>query len=163
MPMTFTLRDEIVIQAPIERCFLLSTNVAIVQRELKMRPVRGRTSGLVVRGDTVRWEGWQFGLPQFHQSLIESFDPPVFFRDRMLEGRFAAFHHDHRFTDRGNGPVLLQDELQFAMPLGWAGDLVGRLIVAPHIRGLLRRRLALLKQIAESEQWRQYLPESPAS
>ncbi len=24
-------------------------------------------------GDTVRWEGWQLGLPQFHESLIEAF------------------------------------------------------------------------------------------
>ena len=92
----FTVRDEISVQASVERCFLLSTSVALVQRELGMRPVRGRTSGLVVGGDTVRWEGWKFGLPQVHESLIERFEPPVFFRDRMIAGRFASFEHDHR-------------------------------------------------------------------
>src|SRR5271170_1050191 len=100
MARLFTVRDEIAIQAPIERCFLLSTSVPLVQHELGMRPVHGRTSGLVVAGDTVRWRGWKFGLPQLHQSLIERYEPPLFFRDRMIAGRFASFEHDHRFTDR---------------------------------------------------------------
>src|ERR1700743_1964100 len=108
MERSFILRDEIVVDAPVERCFLLSTSLEIVALERKMRPVSGRMEGLVVGGDTVRWKGWQLCLPQFHQSLIEAFEPPVFFRDRMIAGRFAAFEHDHRFTDLSNGTVLLQ-------------------------------------------------------
>jgi hypothetical protein len=48
------------------------------------------------------------------------------------------------------------------MPFGLAGELVGRAILIPHIRGLLRRRFALLKRIAESpsEEWRSYLPQA---
>jgi ligand-binding SRPBCC domain-containing protein len=157
MARLFTLRDEIVVQAPIVRCFLLSTSVAIVERELHMHPVRGRTSGLVVGGDTVRWEGWQLGLPQFHQSLIEAFDPPVFFRDRMIAGRFASFEHDHKFQDQGDGSVVLSDELRFTMPLGWAGNLVGAFALVPHIRALMKRRFKLLKRIAEGDEWKQYL------
>lgn len=158
MARQFVLRDEVLVRAPAERCFLLSTSVAIVQRELGMRPVRGRTSGLVTAGDTVRWEGWQLGLPQFHESLIAPFEFPTFFRDSMIAGRFASFQHDHSFVDSGNGVVLLRDELRFSMPFGWAGALVGRWVMVPHIRGLLRRRFALLKRIAESEEWREYLP-----
>jgi ligand-binding SRPBCC domain-containing protein len=154
----FTLRDEIVINAPIERCFLLSTSLEIVALELKMRPTRGRTSGLVTAGDTVRWQGWQLGLPQMHESLIEPFEPPIFFRDRMISGRFARFEHDHHFTDRGDGSVLLSDEVRFGMPFGWPGYLAGRYILEPHIRGLLHRRFALLKRLAEGEEWREYLP-----
>ena len=157
MARQFVLRDEVLVRAPAERCFLLSTSVAIVQRELGMRPVGGRTSGLVIAGDTVRWEGWQLGLPQFHESLIAPFEFPVFFRDSMIAGRFASFQHDHSFMDSGKGTVLLRDELRFSMPFGWAGALVGRWIMVPHIRGLLRRRFALLKRIAESEEWREYL------
>ncbi|HEY0759388.1 MAG TPA: hypothetical protein VGD59_09055 [Acidisarcina sp.] len=154
---TFTLREQMLVRAPAERCFLLSTSVAIVERGLGLHPVLGRTSGLVVGGDTVRWEGRKFGLPQFHLSLIESFHPPVFFRDRMLEGRFATFEHDHHFDDQGDGTVLLRDELRFRMPLSWPGALIGRWILAPHIRKLMRRRFKLLKRIAETEEWRNYL------
>jgi len=157
MDHTFTVRDEIAVQAPIERCFLLSTSVDLVQRELGMCPVRGRTSGLVVAGDTVRWRGWKFGLPQLHESLIKQFEPPVFFRDRMIAGRFVSFEHDHRFTNSGDGAVLMSDELRFTMPFGWLGELIGKWILVPHIQGLLRRRFALLKRIAEGEEWKQYL------
>lgn len=146
-----------VVHAPIERCFLLSTSIEIVEQELSMRPVRGRTSGLVTGGDTVRWKGWRLGLPQFHESLIERFEPPGFFRDRMIAGRFGTFEHDHHFSDRGDGSVLLRDEVRFTMPWGWAGDLVGRWVIVADIRGLMKRRFARIKRIAESEEWRAYL------
>jgi ligand-binding SRPBCC domain-containing protein len=153
----FQLREEIVVHAPVERCFLLSTSVEIVERELGMHPVRGRTSGLVVEGDTVRWEGWQLGLPQFHESLIDVFHPLVFFRDRMIAGRFARFEHDHHFTDRGDRTVLLWDELRFTMRWGWIGTFIGQRILVPHIRGLMRKRFTLLKEIAEGDEWHSYL------
>jgi ligand-binding SRPBCC domain-containing protein len=168
MARVFRLNHEILIYAPIERCFQLSTSLAIVEHELGMRPVPhqhpgrppARTSGLVTGSDTVRWQGWQLGLPQVHESLIEAFNPPLFFRDRMIAGRFASFEHDHAFTQQGDGidGALLQDEVRFSMPFGWAGALVGRLILEPHIRGLLGRRFRLLKRLAESEEWREYLP-----
>jgi ligand-binding SRPBCC domain-containing protein len=157
MANTFLLRGEIVIDAPIERCFLLSTSVEIVERELKMHPVRGRIAGLVVGGDTVRWEGWQLGLPQFHESLIEDYRCNAFFRDRMIAGRFARFEHDHNFVKCQDGSVLLWDEVRFVMRWGLAGQLLGRWVLLPHIRGLMRRRFALLKQIAEGDEWKKYL------
>jgi ligand-binding SRPBCC domain-containing protein len=124
-----------------------------------MRPVRGRTTGLVESGDTIRWQGWQLGLPMFHESRIDSFAPPVFFRDRMIAGRFATFEHD--LIDRHNGIVLMSDELRFTMPFGRLGELVGKAVLIPHIRALMKRRFALLKRIAEGEEWRTHLPEKP--
>ena len=122
-----------------------------------MRPVRGRTSGLVTGGDTVRWEGWRLGLPQFHESLIDQFEPPVFFRDRMIAGRFASFEHSHAFRDQGNGRVRLQDEVRFTMQWGWAGELVGHWVMVGDIRRLMKRRFSRLKRIAESEEWQKYI------
>ena len=153
----FLLRDQVLIHAPVERCFGLSTSIAVVQRELKMRPVAGRTSGHVQAGDTVLWKGWQLGLPQMHQSLIRNFVPNQFFQDRMLRGRFASFEHDHEFLDNGDGDVLLRDELRFTMPFGWLGSMAGRVILVPHIRALMHRRFALIKSLAEGDGWRQYL------
>jgi ligand-binding SRPBCC domain-containing protein len=159
MPHLFVLRDRVIVSAPIERCFLLSTSIEIVERELGMHPVAGRTQGLVKEGDTIRWQGWQLGLPQFHVSRIELFEPPTFFRDRMIAGRFRAFEHDHSLTMQPSGRVMLADELRFTMHWGWLGDLLGYCLLAPHIRKLMRRRFSLLKQIAESAEWRTYLPQ----
>lgn len=154
----FTVEHSILIHAPIERCFALSTSIPLVQRILGMRPVHGRTSGFVAEGDTVLWRGWQLGLPQFHESLIRPFDPPNYFRDSMLSGRFRTFHHDHRFHPQADGSTLLADRVHFSMPFGLAGALVGRTVLQPHVRTLLHRRFALLKQLAESSEWQRYLP-----
>ena len=159
----FVVQDRITIAAPIDRCFLLSTSIEIVQQTLGMKPVRKesrKTSGFVATGDQLLWRGWKFGLPQMHETLITGYDPPRFFQDTMGRGRFAHFQHDHRFTSipGSTEATELSDEVRFTMPFGWPGRLVGRLIMVPHIRGLLRRRFRLLKRIAETEQWRDYLP-----
>jgi ligand-binding SRPBCC domain-containing protein len=156
----FVLKDNIHIMAPIERCFLLSTSLAIVERELGMHPVASadttRTSGLCAGGDRIRWEGWQLGMPQYHVSLISAFEPNRFFQDRMIAGRFKTFQHDHEFTEIG-GQVLLKDIIRFSLPLGFAGRLVGKYVMMPHIQRLMHRRFQLLKRIAESDEWREYL------
>lgn len=158
MPQQFVVRHQLPVRAPIVRCFALSTAIEVVAPVLGMKPVAGRTSGLVTEGDTVLWRGWKFGLPQFHQSVIEAFDSPVFFRDRMLAGRFAAFAHDHHFLPQSDGSVLLCDELRFSLPWGAAGRLAARCIVAPHIHSLLRRRFQFIKELAEGDGWKQVLP-----
>lgn len=120
-----------------------------------MKPVAGKTTGCVRGGDTVHWKGWQLGFPNFHVSLISAFDPPFYFQDRMWRGRFHTFQHDHRFREVDGG-VLFEDEVRFSLPFGWPGRLVGRFLLVPHIRRLLRERFAMLKGIAESEEWREY-------
>ena len=152
----FTLRDSIVIDAPIERCFRLSTSIEVVALTLGMRPVEGKLRGMILAGDQLLWRGWKFGLPQMHETLITGFDEPRFFQDTMGRGRFAAFQHDHHFRETQSG-TLLEDELRFSMPLGWAGEMVGRVVMVPHIRGLLKRRFGLLKGLAEGDGWRAYL------
>jgi len=154
----FSLRHGLLIHAPIQRCFALSTHLAVVERELGMHPVEGRAGGLVTAGDTVRWEGLQLGFANYHVSLIEpdTWDPPHFFQDRMIDGRFRSFEHDHCFIDATTG-TFLDDCIRFTTPLGWAGELAGRMVLVPHILGLMRRRFALLKRLAETEEWREYL------
>ena len=153
----FVIRDEALVSAPIERCFALSTHLAVVEITLAMRPVSGRMDGTVAGGDTVRWRGWKWGLLHVHESLIEAYDPPAFFRDRMIAGRFAAFEHDHRFTALENGNVLLQDEVRFTMKWGAAGLMIGREVIMPYIRKLVRERFALIRGLAEGEEWRRYV------
>jgi len=151
MPTTFTHRGTIHVQAPIARCFALSTNVEVVRRELRMEPVEGKRTGHVVLNDRILWRGWKFGLPQLHESLITAFEPPTFFQDTMLRGRFHAFQHSHHFTPTDTG-TLLEDEIRFSLPFGPFGALVARTILLPYVRDVLHRRFQLLKSLAESPQ-----------
>ncbi len=155
----FTVSDSVHIRAPIGRCFLLSTDVGLVEPTLGMRPVAGKTAGRIVAGDRTVWRGWLFGLPQMHESLITRYERPEFFQDTMVRGRFKRFQHDHQFIEI-DGQTLLVDRIRFSLPLGVVGRMVGRRLLLPIFVKLLRRRLTLLKHVAEGEEWRTYLSES---
>lgn len=160
----FVVSDRIHVNAPIERCFLLSTSLELVRQSLKMRLLAEqstRATGLAEGGDRLLWQGWVFGMPQRHESLISQYERPAFFQDTMQSGRFKRFQHDHTFTEFG-GRTLLNDKIRFSLPLGPLTRPLGQFVVTPHIARLLRHRLELLKRVAESEDWKHYLPAGQA-
>ena len=155
----FTISDSIFINAPIDRCFLLSTNVELVGRTLGMKPLEGKTSGLMVADDRLLWAGWKFGFPQMHESYITRYERPAFFQDTMGRGRFKRYQHDHYFYEMDERTVL-NDKIRFTMPLGFVGRLVGQFVLVPYLSRRLRRRLVLLRKVAQNQkEWRRYLPE----
>ncbi|HSY70556.1 MAG TPA: SRPBCC family protein [Edaphobacter sp.] len=159
----FTISDSIYINAPIERCFLLSTNIELVGKTLGMKPIEGKTSGLIVANDKLLWAGWKFGLPQMHESVITRYERPSFFQDTMERGRFKRYQHEHYFYEMDERTVL-NDKVRFTMPLGIVGRLVGRFVLVPYISRRLRRRLVLLRKVAENrKEWEKYLPEDNGS
>jgi ligand-binding SRPBCC domain-containing protein len=159
----FTISDSIFINAPIDRCFLLSTNVELVGRTLGMKPLEGKTSGLIVADDRLLWAGWKFGFPQMHESYVTRYERPAFFQDTMGRGRFKRYQHDHYFYEMDERTVL-NDKIRFTMPLGFVGRLVGQFVLVPYLSRRLRRRLVLLRKVAENRnEWEKYLPTETAS
>lgn len=155
----FTISDSIFISAPIERCFLLATNVELVGRTLGMKPIEGKTSGMVEMNDRLMWAGWKFGFPQMHETVVSQYQRPTFFQDTMARGRFKRYQHDHYFYEMDDRTVL-NDKIRFTMPLGFLGRLVGQFVLVPYISRRLRRRLSLMKRVAENrKEWKKYLPE----
>ncbi len=152
----FRLKESMHINAPVDRCFLLSTSIALVERTIGMKPVQGKTSGLIVQGDRLLWRGWKFGLPSMHETLITGYKRPSFFQDTMGRGYFRHFQHDHQFEEI-DGRTLLVDVVRFSMPLGPAGRAVGKYVVVPHVMNLMLRRFDLLKRVAEGPDWEQYI------
>jgi len=155
----FRLKESIHVQAPIERCFLLSTSIDLVARILEMRPVRGKKSGLIVNHDRILWRGFKFGFPAFHETLITGYERPSFFQDTMAHGYFQHFQHDHHFHFI-DGQTTMWDVVRFTFPLGFVGHQFGRRFVIPHIQQLLRQRHLMLKRLAEGDEWQQYIPET---
>ena len=161
-----TIRESGSARAPLERLFRLSTSVPLVQRTLGFTPVEGVTDGHIQMDSRVLWKGWLFGLPQYHLTLITGYSEPyrgedgavhAFFQDTQEKGRFAFFQHDHHFSSDGDGATRMHDEVRFRLPFGFAGRLVARLIMEPHIRRLMRSRFALLARVAETDEWQRYV------
>lgn len=157
----YRIKESIHINAPIDRCFLLSTSIEIVAETLHLTPVSGQTTGLIVNGSRLLWRGWKFGLPAWHETLITGYDRPSFFQDTMASGMFRDFQHDHRFEDI-DGRTLLIDIVRFNMPLGPIGKLIAKAVVIPHILDTMQKRFQLLKRLAEGSDWERYIVTAPA-
>jgi ligand-binding SRPBCC domain-containing protein len=179
--------ESITINAPIERCFALSTRIELVQRTLGMRLIDSGVAGTVTTGhitanSRVVWRGWKFGLPIEHHTLITTFEPPHEYRlpprtetsntpiafkaacfvDSQERGRFASFQHEHNFRQEEGKDTVLLDRVMFSLPFGPLGRLAAKFILTPHIRKQARQRFAMIKQLAEGEGWREWLEQPPA-
>ncbi len=157
-----TIRLTTLVDAPVQRCFLLSLSVDLhIQSAArsKEQAVGGKTSGLLRAGESVTWSGRHFGLRLRHTSVIDLWRPYTYFRDVMSEGTFARFEHDHHFAPMNDG-TRMRDELRFVAPAGFVGRLIeGRL--RRHLSKFLRERNAHIKRVAESEEWHRFLDDQP--
>jgi ligand-binding SRPBCC domain-containing protein len=148
------------IDAPRERCFDLARSIDLHRRSLDdsgERAVAGVTHGLIGAGQTVTWEARHFGVRQRLTVRITAFDPPSHFRDSMLAGAFRRFDHDHRFEADAHGGTIMSDAFDYEAPFGVPGRVVAALVLNRYMRRLLVRRNAVVKQVAESDEWRAYL------
>jgi ligand-binding SRPBCC domain-containing protein len=149
-----TLRLATWIDAPVERCFLLSLSIDLhVDSTHKSgeKAIDGVTSGLISEGETVTFQARHFGWRR-HTSRVEVLRPYSHFRDVMVAGSFRHFEHDHHFAAMDDG-TRMRDEIRFTAPWGPLGDALAR----RRLKVLLLERNATIKQVAESEEWRKYL------
>jgi len=147
------------IRAPLERCFDLARSIDFHQKAAgnsEEKAISGVTSGLIALDQTVTWEARHFGIRQQLEMRVVEFEPPYYFRDVIVKGVFRAFDHRHRFEHR-DGTTAMTDELYFRAPFGLLGMLADAAFLTHYMRRFLLERNRLLKQAAESAQWRNYL------
>jgi ligand-binding SRPBCC domain-containing protein len=157
-----TLYEVTVIDAPIDRCFDLARSVEVhvlgnVHFGEEAVALEGKTSGLLDMGDKVTWQARHFGVRQSLTSQITEFDPPHAFQDTMLRGAFAWMQHDHFFRQLPGGPTYMRDVFRYAAPFPWLGLLAECLVLDDYMSHLLRERNAVIKRVAESADWQQYV------
>jgi ligand-binding SRPBCC domain-containing protein len=146
------------IEAPIERCFDLARSIDFhVQSAASTREqaVGGVTSGLIEEGQEVEWRAQHFGFWLKMRVRITGFRRPEYFQDRMVEGPFHSFAHDHNFEAQGL-TTLMTDRINFRSPVPLVGRLLDRLVLR-RLRHFVSNRNAQLKTAAESNAWQHYL------
>ena len=155
------IKLETKINAPVERVFDLARSIDLHQDSMSKydeNAVAGVTSGLIKMDETVTWEATHFFVRQNLTSKITAFDRPRYFRDSMVSGAFARFDHDHYF-DGDDSETTIRDVFDYDSPLGILGNIADFLLVESHLREMLEERNELIKRIAESDDWRQFLPQ----
>src|SRR5580698_9351706 len=101
-----TIRLMTWIDAPVERCFKLSTSIDLhiaSGADYSEKAIGGVTSGLIGEGQTVTWEGRHLGFTLQHRSRVDVWRPYSHFRDVMVDGVFEHFEHDHHFATMDDG------------------------------------------------------------
>jgi ligand-binding SRPBCC domain-containing protein len=79
------------------------------------------------------------------------YDPPHLFADRQVSGPFAKWYHRHWMKEDGEGGTLLRDEVEYEIPLGWLGRVLGG--------GFVRRKLQRMFDFRH-EQTRRFVEKS---
>jgi ligand-binding SRPBCC domain-containing protein len=149
------------IAAPIERCFDLSRSIEVHllgTERTGERAVDGVTTGLIGPGQFVRWRAKHLGVRQHLTSKITAFDSPRYFQDTMVEGAFKFMQHDHFFTAISESQTEIRDRFTFAAPLSVLGNIAEQLFLKRYMDRFLRHRNEILKQVAESDRWQDFIP-----
>ena len=158
-----TLEDTTLIRAPIDRCFDLARSVEVhlagnIHCGEQALATGGVASGLIDLAQQVTWRAKHLGVWYRLTSGITAMDRPSYFQDAMIKGPFRFMRHDHYFQYAGPGEVQMKDIFCFAAPLPLLGRLAEIAVLRRYMLALLRERNAVIKRIAESQEWRKYLP-----
>jgi ligand-binding SRPBCC domain-containing protein len=144
------------VNAPVELCFKLAVSIDLQKAATGLKAIDGITSGLIGPGETVTWQG-RGSIGKFtHKNLIEVWRPYNYFRVIMVDGPFAAYEHEHHFAPMNDG-TRVRSEIRFATAKGLLGRISEKLFLRKRMEKLLKQQNALLKSVAESDQWHEYL------
>lgn len=144
-------------------CFDLSRSIELHLLSTKNtgeRAIAGVTSGLIGLNETVTWRAKHFGLWQNLTSKITAFSYPDIFVDEMVNGAFKSFKHQHEFIEKDQYKTVMVDYFDYKSPLGILGKVADWLFLKQYMIVLLKERNAVIKQIAETDQWKTILPRS---
>jgi ligand-binding SRPBCC domain-containing protein len=160
------LTEVTIVQAPIERCFDLARSVEVhlagnIHSGEVAAAVAGLTSGLMGLGQRVTWRAKHFGVWHELTSEITSMDRPVYFQDTMIRGPFRSMRHHHFFRRLSADRTEMKNLFCVQAPFAFLGQLAEIVILRRYMRTLLHERNAVVRSIAESSDWRAYLPWQP--
>jgi ligand-binding SRPBCC domain-containing protein len=85
------------------------------------------------------------GIPATWVTEITHMREPHLFVDEQRFGPYRFWHHQHLFREVPGG-VEMEDIVHYALPLGWLGLSVDRLVVAPRLREIFEYRRRVLEE-----------------
>lgn len=147
------------IEAPVDAVFDMSRHIGlhkISQQDYAEEAISGTTSGLINKGDVVKWKAKHVFKTRFMTIKITEMKAPDFFEDTMISGDFKSFVHKHYFKAANNGTIMI-DDLAFETPYGIIGKLFNRFYLTGHLKTVLEKRNSVISKYAKSGKWKALL------
>jgi len=149
------------IAAPVERVFDLSRSINLHRKTMNQygeEVVAGKHTGLLELNETVTWKAKHLFKERILKVKMTALNKPGYFIDEAVEGDFKKMKHEHYFKPVENGTIMI-DQLYFESPYGTLGKWFNVIYLEKYMQRLLTERNNMLKQVAESGHWKQYLQE----
>jgi ligand-binding SRPBCC domain-containing protein len=131
------------IKAPIERVFDLSRSITLHKVSTSKtgeKAIAGVTSGLISKDETVTWQAKHlFKTRQFTSKIMEM-QSPILFIDKMINGDFKNFTHQHHFKKVENGTIMI-DLVDFESPYTVLGKIVNSIFLKKYLETFLVKRI----------------------
>ena len=86
------------------------------------------------------------------ETVVEELDPPNKFVDRQVGGFFASWVHTHLFEKITEKTTRLTDRVEYTLPGGVLGNLVGGGIAHNKIEEMFRHRAMMTKKLLEEDE-----------
>ena len=86
------------------------------------------------------------GIPLLWQTEIYKVNKPNYFSDRQLKGPYSIWEHTHRFIEKENG-VLMIDEVRYKVPFGIIGRLAHTIFLRKKVESIFIYREKALNRI----------------
>ena len=147
------------IQAPVERVFDLARNITMLKSTLNGTAVHASSGGssyLFQPGDIITYQSKNLGRNRTVTARITEMNRPASFTEEQVKGDLKSYSHSHHFKHTENGTIMI-DLIECEGPRDWLGSLAGSLYLKKYLEKLTRKRIAMIRQYAESEKWKAVL------
>jgi len=95
-------------------------------------------------GQLVRYRVNVFPMVRLHWvTEITHVEEPNYFVDEQRFGPYALWHHQHHFSE-AEGGVMMTDEVNYAIPLGFIGRLAHWFFVGREVNAIFEYRFTVL-------------------
>lgn len=105
--------------------------------------IEARSGPGIAEGTRVEFRTRAGFLPMRWVAVHGPVEPGRSFEDLQVSGPFARWRHLHRFEPAGEGRSILEDRVEYALPMGAIGDFVGGPFARRALRRLFARRHAV--------------------
>jgi hypothetical protein len=157
------LVQHVIIRAPIARVFDLVRSVdahTATSSTIGGQAVAGKTSGLAAVNDVTTYSARFFGLRFRLATRVTALESPHRMTETLERGLFSEFGHVYTLRLLESGAIELSDAFSYRSPFGVIGALFDSLILKPVMTRAMTARLEGLRRIAESDEWRHFLPDT---
>lgn len=78
-----------------------------------------------------------------------AYEPGKMFADELIKGPFAKWHHKHIVTAQGEDECVLTDDIEYELPLGPLGRLLGGWVARRNLEKLFDFRHRVTREACE--------------